>query len=94
MANKLFELGKLVITPAAKEALDANGVHEILVALHERHAMGDWGDISDDDKQANDESVKNGGTMILSAYEINGTRFWIITEHDRSVTTVLLPEDY
>ena len=94
MANKLFELGRLVITPAAKAALDANGVREILIALHERHAVGDWGEISDNDKEANDEAVKHGGDMILSAYVINSIRFWIITEHDRSVTTVLLPEDY
>ena len=94
MKARLFELGKLVVTPAAKEAIGADSVNEILVALFERHAVGDWGEISDDSKEANDESVKNGGSMILSAYEIKGTLFWIITEHDRSATTILLPEDY
>ena len=59
-----------------------------------RHAKGDWGEVAEDSKEANDASVKNGGDMILSAYDIGGTRFWIITEHDRSATTILLPEDY
>jgi len=97
MTNTKFPLGTLVITPNAKaalDALDANGLAEMFIALMGRHAKGDWGEISDDSKEANDESVKNGGDMILSAYTIGDTRFWIITEHDRSATTILLPEDY
>lgn len=97
MTNTKFPLGKLVITPNAKAALDeldATGLSEMFIALMGRHAQGDWGEISDDSKEANDASVENGGDMILSAYTIGGTRFWIITEHDRSATTILLPEDY
>lgn len=97
MENKLFELGKIVISRNAKaaiDALDANGLAEVFIALMGRHAKGDWGEVADDSKEANDASVKNGGDMIMSAYDIGGTRFWIITEHDRSATTILLPEDY
>ena len=59
-----------------------------------RHAHGDWGEVCDEDKKRNDESVKDG-TQILSVYTSqNGIKFWVITEGDRSVTTILLPEDY
>jgi hypothetical protein len=66
---------------------------EIFSAI-QRHQAGDWGDVSDEDRSANDQALIQG-TRILSAYRAtNGTKFWIITEADRSVTTVLLPEDY
>ena len=59
-----------------------------------RHICGDWGDVCDDDKQANDEAL-TCGARLLSAYHTGaGRKFWIITEADRSVTTVLLPEEY
>jgi hypothetical protein len=60
----------------------------------QRHARGDWGDVCDEDKQANDRALKNGDERILSAYSITGKKIWIITEWDRSVTTVLFPEEY
>jgi hypothetical protein len=60
----------------------------------QRHQAGDWGNLTDDDRAANDSALVQGG-RILSAYEaVNGTKFWLITEADRSVTTILLPEDY
>jgi len=56
--------------------------------------LGDWGDLCDEDKKVNDRAVAEG-SRILSAYQaVNSTKFWIITEADRSATTVLLPEDY
>jgi hypothetical protein len=59
-----------------------------------RHVSGDWGDLNESDRQENELSVREG-FRILSAYRMSdGTRFWIITEADRSVTTVLLPEEY
>jgi hypothetical protein len=59
-----------------------------------RHARGDWGDVDAHDKRANDAAVKQG-TRIVSAYVLDdGTRVWIITEADRSSTTILLPEEY
>ncbi len=55
---------------------------------------GDWGDLDDEDKKENELSVKQG-FRILSAYNLeNGEKVWVITEWDRSVTTILLPEEY
>jgi len=85
-----FPLGQLVATPTAL----ANLTQEDITAALRRHVAGDWGDVCAEDKLLNDRAVLEG-TRILSAYRAaNGTTFWIITEHDRSVTTVLLPEDY
>jgi hypothetical protein len=85
-----FPLGRLVTTPAALELLNQM---DVLAALS-RHVRGDWGDLRKQDKQANDEAVHDFA-RIFSAYHDSGDhKFWIITEADRSVTTVLLPEDY
>lgn len=85
-----FELGQTLITPAA---LDTITDEEIQVALG-RHANGDWGVVSEEDATENNLSVENG-FRILSSYKTSmGTEFWIITEADRSATTVLLPSDY
>jgi hypothetical protein len=85
-----FPLGQAVITPNALNALHPE---DVPIALG-RHVAGDWGDLDDEDKQTNEEGLKHG-LRLLSAYtDRNGIKFWIITEHDRSVTTVLLPEDY
>jgi hypothetical protein len=85
-----FPLGQLVATPNALEHITRNDINAAL----QRHAIGDWGDISAEDKLLNDRAVVEG-TRILSAYRAaNGTKFWIISEADRSVTTILQPEDY
>ena len=87
-----FELGKTLMTRGAQGALEEAGQapHEFL-QMHER---GDWGEVSDDDRQENELSVKEG-FRILSAYLTNkGQRIWVITEADRSSTTILLPDEY
>jgi hypothetical protein len=85
-----FRLGRIVTTPNAIESLTQE---DILLGI-QRHQAGDWGDLSEDDRAANQDALVHG-SRILSAYNsANGRRFWIITEADRSVTTVLLPEDY
>jgi hypothetical protein len=87
-----FELGKTLMTRGAQGALEEAGQspREFL----QRHERGDWGEVSDDDRQENELSVKEG-FRILSAYcTSNGQRIWIITEADRSATTILLPEEY
>ncbi len=85
-----FSLGQLVATP---NALSKIPNEEILQALS-RHVRGDWGTLTAEDLQANDDALLHGG-RLFSAYETSqSVKFWIITEHDRSVTTVLLPEDY
>lgn len=90
--KRKFNLGRLVATPGALEALKA--AHTAAIVLVARHATGDWGDLCDEDKQENEFAVKNG-ERILSAYNLpTGKRIWIITEADRSATTLLLPDEY
>jgi hypothetical protein len=86
-----FPLGQLVITPGSLERL-APG--EIQLALN-RHASGDWGELPEEDVAENQLSLEHG-YRLFSAYRSDDrkTRFYVITEADRSVTTVLLPEEY
>ena len=83
-------MGRLVATPRALEALKEESYWPYV----ERHSQGDWGDISQEDKAENELSLKSG-FRLLSAYTLaGGKRIWIITEADRSLTTILTPEDY
>jgi hypothetical protein len=85
-----FTLGRVVITANAEGTLPPE---DVLSALR-RHARGDWGELDAHDTAANNQALQDG-SRLLSAYTAsNGTKFWIITEADRSVTTILLPEDY
>lgn len=84
-----FNLGRVTATPAVMGVVGAN---EILLALA-RHAAGDWGSVGWEDKEANERALRDSG-RLLSSYYSRGTKFWIITEPNRSATTVLLPEDY
>ncbi len=84
-----FPLGQLAITANASLRLSTE---EVMTALA-RHASGDWGDLCPEDAMANDAALQEGG-RLLSAYGQGEERFWIITEADRSATTVLLPDDY
>jgi hypothetical protein len=87
-----FQLGQVVATPAALETLTAAGVDPL--ELLSRHDAGDWGDLSDEDRKANEVALTMG-ERLLSSYKLeNGEKVWIITEWDRSYTTILLPEDY
>jgi hypothetical protein len=87
-----FPLGQTMATPGALEALMRN--EQSPSELMTRHVQGDWGDLCDDDRQSNERALEHGG-RIFSAYVIeDGTKLWIITEADRSATTILLPEEY
>lgn len=90
-----LELGKVVMTSGviALLAWVENGTAEIQQML-KRHRSGDWGNLDDEDKAANDRAADSGDARILSAYELFGGKVWIITEWDRSVTTILLPSEY
>jgi len=88
----LFELGQIVGTPGALLALVE--AHQPPDELLIRHQTGDWGDICDEDKQENNLAMGKG-FRIFSSYKLNtGFKVWVITEWDRSITTLLLPEDY
>ena len=88
----LFPLGQVVATPGALAALVVAGQtpYEFL----NRHVTGDWGTLPEEDVEENERALKHG-YRIFSGYNLSdGTRMWVITEHDRSVTTLLLPLEY
>ena len=92
-----FELGRVVATPASLRLLEHAG--QSPAEFLDRHVRGDWGDLSDDDCEANEVALRDG-SRILSAYAMNaGKKLWIITEAAdarglRAATTLLLPEEY
>lgn len=90
MSVQLFSHGHVVATQGFNALC---GDPRVAMKFLARHLSGDWGEVDSEDKQANDDAVKCG-SRILSAYTLNDTKFWIITEWDRSVTTFLLPEEY
>ncbi|HEY3783052.1 MAG TPA: hypothetical protein VGL56_18390 [Fimbriimonadaceae bacterium] len=88
--NSFFSLGQIVATATALEQLSMDDMYAAL----RRHARRDWGDVCSDDQAANDEAVINEGRILSVYHGGDGVRFWIITEWDRSITTILLPSDY
>ena len=87
-----FSLGQTVATPDALEALKKTG--QSPAEFLDRHVAGNWGDLCDEDKKTNEQSLNDGG-RIFSAYHLDdGIKIWIITEADRSSTCVLLPSEY
>jgi hypothetical protein len=87
-----FSPGNIVATPGVLEAFRASGDDPLAYVV--RHLAGDWGDLSEEDRRDNDLSLRLG-FRLLSAYKLsNGTKVWIITEADRSATTILLPDEY
>ena len=87
-----FALGQTFITPGAQEALEIAG--QTAIQLLRRHMSNDWGEISEEDARENELSLREG-YRLLSAYRtVRGQRIWIITEADRSATTILLPSEY
>jgi hypothetical protein len=85
-----FPLGHTLTTPGALASVPAD---EMQAALF-RHHHGDWGDVSEDDRMENERSLRDGARLLSVFHTKTGVKFYIITEHDRSVTTVLLPEEY
>ena len=91
-AGSRFKLGRVLATPAAVDVL--NQAQVSIIDLLIRHVRGDWGDLSESDRQQNELSVE-AGLRILSSYVLpNRQTIWVITEWDRSATTFLLPGDY
>lgn len=88
----LFEPGQLMATPGALAALER--AHQDPREFLDRHVAGDWGEVPQEDKVENEVSLLQG-YRLLSAYRTKmGERLWILTEADRSLTTILLPEEY
>ena len=85
-----FELGQRVATPAASAVLTRT---EMRIALL-RHGIGDWGDLSPEDRSANDDALARGGRLLSAYHSASGARFHVVTEADRSATTILLPSEH
>lgn len=84
-----FQSGTIVATQGALLVADNHAILELL----RRHLAGDWGDVSKEDAKANEHALTHG-ERILSSYRVKGEKLWIITERDRSQTTVLTPGEY
>ena len=91
MADVKFSVGNVCVTSNADSSIPRA---DITMALG-RYMQGDWGDINEDDKQTNEEALKDKNEGFIGVYfSSKGTKFWIITDYGRETTTVLLPEDY
>ncbi|MFC1909709.1 hypothetical protein ACFLXC_00210, partial [Chloroflexota bacterium] len=95
VVNPTFPLGQLVMTRGVNDLVaEDEAFAKFVTESLNRHVKGDWGNLTDEDKQENELSLKEG-FRILSAYEENGLpKIWIITEADRSATTILFPDEY
>ena len=87
-----FSLGQVVATPGAIEALNESG--QDALQFLQRHITGDWGDVPAEDAEENELSLKEGFRLLSAYATAKDVKIWIITEADRSVTTLLLPEEY
>jgi len=96
--NPKFNLGKIVATPLAIMALERAG--QVPDEFLKKHQSGDWGDLCEEDKKTNDEAIAHEGISekqqrVFSAYKTSARdKIWVITEWDRSVTTLLIPDEY
>lgn len=90
MKHRKFNPGKLVITPTASRSVPQMEIIRSII----RHTQGDWGVVGPEGRRENELALE-AGFRLLSAYDSRaGQRFWILTEEDRSATTILLPEEY
>lgn len=87
--DQKFPLGQIHSTPGTAAILTAPDTANIIT----RHAQGDWGEVPPDDAELNELALRDG-SRLMSAYTVNGVKLWVITEADRSATTILLPEEY
>jgi hypothetical protein len=89
-----FEIGTTVFTPGVGALLKFPSMASVeLAPFMNRHRAGDWGDMCEEDKASNEDALKYDG-RLMSCYRLYDTTIWIITEADRSTTTVLLPDEY
>lgn len=93
--TKILAMGRIVSTPGALEAMEKDNT--LPTVLLDRHRQGDWGDLCEEDRLQNEVSIEHG-LRVMSSYKLGPDAgcqtIWVITEADRSVTTLLLPEEY
>jgi hypothetical protein len=90
MSVKTVPLGNVVITPNALDQLTPADIQRGL----QRHSTGDWGELDAEDRQENDRALQSGLRLLSSYISTSGATYWVITEANRSVTTLLMPDDY
>lgn len=89
-----FKLGQVVMTRGIAEEMESDkGFAAFVHASFLRHSQGDWGEMCEEDKQANEDALIHGD-RLFSSYTLNDWKVWIITEWDRSYTTILFPSEY
>ena len=90
-----FESGTICLTSLVSDRMYQDELfNDFLHRAIDRHLSGDWGDMCEEDKALNEEAVRLGNERIMSVYKQNGDTLWIITEADRSYTTILFPDEY
>lgn len=87
-----FATGQIVATPEALRLLEQHAI--LPMQLIARHIRGDFGIVPEEDADSNRSAIKHGRARILSSYQVGAGRVWLITEWDRSLTTILLPDEY
>lgn len=92
MTKRTIDLGNTLVTPGALEALQESG--ERPWKFLRRHARCDWGEVVDEDWEANDLALDNGERLLSAYFTRLNRRIWVVTEADRSRTVVTLPEEY
>ena len=93
VSQQRFSPGQVVVTAGIDELVRQGRLNP--APYLRRHFHGDWGDLSDNDRQLNDAALKSGEDRLFSSYQVTpDLKLWIITEWDRSVTTLLLPSEY
>ena len=91
--NAKFRLGKIVSTPNALEKITQDDISMRAIGRHQE-TRSDWGEVSEDDRAKNELSLTQGSRLWSVYHAGSGAKFWLITEGNRSFTTVLMPEDY
>lgn len=96
MRKAKFETGQVVCTRGINIEMKKNGEFYLFVlsSLYSKYMQCDWGDTCEEDSRANDAAVKSGDDRIFAVYKMNDYTIWIITEWDRSATTVRFPDEY
>ena len=92
VAKQRFQLGQIVITPGAMLSLKIANQEPFELLF--RHAAGDWGALLPEDIKANNDALQQGDRLLSAYFLKTGIKIWVITEYDRSVTTLLLPSEY
>lgn len=94
-SGKKLEIGRLLATAGVMAKCEAEPTFAAFVSeSFRRHAAGDWGELSQDDKDANDVALADNDGRVFSAYTGGPEKIWLITEADRSLTTILFPDEY